>query len=260
MEDTVSNRDLEDLLNPCKGYILRRGFLSHDAADNYRHENYVFLTTTKRVYRRIHRYAKNDYVWSDSGQVVPGSCTYRVYQSLRIKHSANTERIFQRALRLRDDLEAQWVHDRPYQATLAGLYDYVQVTAYGRRSPGIAKHCDFKGSTRYPLLQFLVLLSEPDKDYRGGALILYPREGRPVNIQESLGLRKGDALLFDKALYHEVEATEPAPGDGVGRWTAVIGGRYRRPLTVADWVSYLVWTSETARDHLQSWFGMRAVH
>jgi len=179
MEDTVSNRDLEDLLNPCKGYILRRGFLSRDAADNYRHENYVFLTTTKRVYKRIHRYAKNDYVWSNSGQVVPGDCT--------------------------------------------------------------------------------VLLSEPDKDYRGGALILYPREGRPVNIQESLGLRKGDALLFDKALYHEVEATEPAPGDGVGRWTAVIGGRYRRPLTVADWVSYLVWTSETATYHLQSWFGMRAV-
>jgi len=242
MEHNASNHDLEDLLSPEKGYILRRGFLSPEQADRYRHESHLFLTTTKRVYRRIHRYAKKDYVWSTTGKVVPGDLTHRIYQSLRVKHSADTERIFQNALLLRNDIEAHWVHDAPYRTMAARLYDYVQVTAYGRRSEGIARHCDFKGSTRYPFLQFLVLLSEPDEDYRGGALVLYPRKGKPI----SLALRKGDALLFDKALDHEVEATEPAAGDGVGRWTTVIGARYLKPLTISDRISYLVWRSTAA--------------
>jgi hypothetical protein len=260
MEDTISDRDLEDLLSAERGYILRRAFLSPDEADQYRQESHLFLTTTRRVYRRIHRYAKKDYVWSTDRAIRPGDFTYRIYQSLRVRHSPDTERILQSALKLRNDIEAHWTHDAQYRATKAGLYDYVQVTTYGSRSEGIAKHCDFKGNTRYPLLQFLVLLSEPDQDYRGGALILYPRKGKPINIQKTLKLKKGDAFLFDKSLYHEVEATEPAPRAGVGRWTAVIGGRYPKPPTVADRTSRLVRGPVTAaRNRLRLLLGMPAM-
>jgi hypothetical protein len=79
----------------------------------------------------------------------------------------------------------------------------------------------------------LIFLTHPEVDYRGGDLILYTKGGDRVNVQATLKLEKGDALLFDKSLYHEVAPTLPSEISEVGRWTTVIGARYPSPALKA---------------------------
>ena len=136
-------------------------------------------------------------------------------------------------LSLRDEIEGNWLADARYRKIRQEQYDYAQVTTYGKSSPGIAKHCDYQGKAPYPLLQCLIFLTRPEVDYLGGDLILYTKSGGTVNVQETLKLEKGDALLFDKSLYHEVEPTLPSELSEVGRWTAVIGARYPSPALKA---------------------------
>jgi hypothetical protein len=237
--------DIHNLLNPTKGYAFRRGFLEPRQAEKYRSDCARFLQTTKRIYKTIHRYSKRDYIWSPDRKIVPGEFTYRIYQSLQDKHSSDTEAIFDQMLSLRNAIEETWLTDDRYRASREGLYDYVQVTTYAKHSEGIEKHNDYKGNAPYPLLQCLVFLSQPDLDYRGGDLILYPKEGAPINIQRGLDIKKGDALLFDKSLYHQVEPSEPSELSDVGRWTAVIGGRYPKPPSVSQRIKSCFWLMDS---------------
>ncbi len=48
----------------------------------------------------------------------------------------------------------------------------------------------------------------------------------PEKVEADLGMKPGDALVFDKSLLHEVEET--LPGSDVGRWTVLIGARAER--------------------------------
>jgi hypothetical protein len=233
MNQQATARDIDDLVSPNKGYIVKRGFLTSGEADRYRLECEQFLRTSETIYKKVHRYAKHDYILSGSGTVIPGSFTYRIYQSLSCRHSRATEEMFQRMLSLRDDIEGNWLGNPLYKKVRQDQYDYVQVTSYGKPCAGIAKHCDYQGKAPYPLLQCLILLSRPNLDYTGGDLILYTKGGDRLNVQETLGLEKGDALLFDKSLYHEVEPTFASHSSEVGRWTAVIGARYPSPALSA---------------------------
>jgi predicted 2-oxoglutarate/Fe(II)-dependent dioxygenase YbiX len=226
-------RDISDLLSADKGYTVKKGFLSPSEADAYRLESEKFLAMSTAIYKKIHRYCKHDYIWSEDGKVVPGVFTYRIYQSLSCQHSKPTEEIFQRMLSLRDRIEGTWLSNAQYRGIRQDQYDYAQVTSYGKASPGIDKHCDYQGKAPYPLLQCLIFLTRPGVDYTGGDLILYTKGGDKVNVQATLKLEKGDALLFDKSLYHEVEPTLPSEISEVGRWTAVIGARYPSPALKA---------------------------
>ncbi len=58
--------------------------------------------------------------------------------------------------------------------------------------------------------------------------MLYSRSGVRRRAETDLNLQMGDALIFDKSLYHEVEATEPGDAPSLGRWTALIGARATR--------------------------------
>jgi len=225
--------DVSDLTNPGKGYAVKRAFLSPGEADAYRAESEKFLATSRAVYKKIHRYCKHDYIWSEDGKVVPGVFTYRIYQSLTCKHSKPTEEIFQRMLSLRDRIETTWLGNEQYRKIRQDQYDYAQVTSYGKPSPGIAKHCDYQGKAPFPLLQCLIFLTRPGVDYTGGDLILYTKNGNRLNVQATLKLEQGDALLFDKSLYHEVEPTLTSESSEIGRWTAVIGARYPSPALSA---------------------------
>jgi predicted 2-oxoglutarate/Fe(II)-dependent dioxygenase YbiX len=227
------NRDVSNLLSQDQGYVVKRGFLTPGEADEYRQECEKFLTTSKRIYKKIHRYSKHDYIWSTDGKVAPGTTTYRIYQSLRCRHSKDREEIFARMLSLRNEIEGSWLGDPLYRKIRQEQFDYVQVTTYGKSSFGIAKHCDYQGKAAFPLLQCLIFLTRPGVDYSGGDLILYTKSGYRVNVQTTLKLEKGDALLFDKSLYHEVEPTLPSEVSDVGRWTAVIGARYPSPALKA---------------------------
>ena len=212
---------------------MKPGFLTPSEADQYRLECETFLKITKTIYRKIDRYCKHDYIWSEDGKVMPGEFTYRIYQSLSAKDSADTEKMFRRMLSLRNEIEGNWLVDARYRKIRQEQYDYVQATTYGKVCPGIAKHCDYQGKAAFPLLQCLVFLTRPDVDYRGGDLILYTKGGDRINVQATLRIEKGDALLFDKSLYHEVEPTLPSEASEVGRWTVVIGARYPSPALKA---------------------------
>ena len=236
---------INDLLNPSKGYTLKPGFLTPHEADRYRNECDQFLRTSRRIYKTIHRYSKHDYILSADRKVVPGEFTYRIYQSFQDQHSSDTETMFDRMLSLRNAIEETWLTDDRYRASREGLYDYVQVTTYGKHSQGQEKHNDYKANAPYPFLQCLVFLSQPGTDYRGGDLILYPKEGEPINIQGTLNIKKGDALLFDKSLYHQVEPSGPSELSDVGRWTAVIGGRYPKPPSVSQRIKSCFWLMDS---------------
>jgi hypothetical protein len=162
------DKEISDLLDPDKGFILRRGFLSTREADDYRNECWEFLKTTSSVFKEVHPYSKRDYVVSTDGKILPGIRNYRIYQSLQSKHSDQTQAIFNRVLSLRNQIESCWLHDKKYKNIKMGLYDYVQATCYGRHSDGFRKHNDYKGDAPYPLLQPLIYLSEPGIDYVGG--------------------------------------------------------------------------------------------
>lgn len=233
MNQQSTARDIDDLLSPNKGYIVKRGFLTPDEADRYRLETAQFLQTSKMILKKVHRYAKYDYILAGDEKIVPGSVTYRIYQSLSCKHSRITEEMFQKMLLLRDEIEGHWLGNAQYRRIREDQYDYVQVTSYGKPSPGIEKHCDYQGKAPYPLLQCLIFLTRPGVDYSGGDLILYTKGGDIINVQATLMMGKGDALLFDKSLYHEVEPTLPSDSSDVGRWTAVIGARYPSPAITA---------------------------
>lgn len=234
MNNHTLDQDIHDLLDPHKGYILKRAFLTSDQVDRYRQECAAFLRTTRRVYKKINRYSKHDHVRSTNRTVAPGAFTYRILQSLHAKHSDDTEKLFRRVVALRNEIERNWLSNAQYRTIREGLYDYVQVSAGGKRSPGIARHCDYKGPAPYPFLQPLIFLSEPGVDYLGGELVLHTKTGELINSHTTLNLRKGDALLFDKSLDHEVAPTEPSELSGVGRWTAVIGARCAKPPSVYD--------------------------
>jgi hypothetical protein len=94
---------------------------------------------------------------------------------------------------------------------------------------GIGRHNDCKDDIPYPLLQVVLLLSRPQRDFSGGELALHTRSDTSIRVLEELGMEQGDAIFFDKSLDHEVEPTRRSAGSAVGRWTAIIGGRYRRP-------------------------------
>jgi predicted 2-oxoglutarate/Fe(II)-dependent dioxygenase YbiX len=227
-------KEIRDLLDPDKGFILRRGFLSTPEVDDYRNECWEFLKTTRTVFKKIHRYSKRDYVWSTDGKVVPGIRNYRIYQSMQSKHSDQTQAIFNRVLSLRNHIESSWLHDKKYSDVKMRLYDYVQVTSYGRQSEGNRKHTDYRGDAPYPLLQPVIFLSQPGIDYVGGDLLITTKRGHVVNVQETLQMRKGDLLLFDKSLYHEVLPIQPCEPSQVGKWSVVLGGRYPQPPSILE--------------------------
>ena len=85
-------------------------------------------------------------------------------------------------------------------------------------------HRDFESKTRFPLLQFNILLSEPNVDYNGGEFVFKDNNNNEIFINRDLKATIGDALVFDKYLLHKVENTHLGNTD-IGRWTILIGAR-----------------------------------
>lgn len=227
----------DDLTNPDKGYVAIKGFLSDEQADRYRSECQDFLETGTVLHHRLNRPDMFDYVHPRTvlanGRITKAMDTMgeanitRIYQFLHNRHHPETKDIFRRALALRDRIEKAWLHDETYRTERDCLLDYVQVTEFAHNSRGLPKHQDADEALPYPLLQCLVLLSQPGEDYLDGDFVIYTKNGAPVGIQADLGLGKGDLVYFDKFLFHEVAPTKKSPRSDLGRWSVVIGGRDR---------------------------------
>ena len=235
--DIFKDSWLDDILDPGKGYILVRGFLDSGQADQYRQECDDFLQTGMRLRKwpgygrdRINRDDMADYVYPSENK-----SNWRIFQFLHNVHPPTTQTLYSKALALRNAIEEHWLQDRDYCRIRASMGEYIHVIRYVE-GKGIGRHRDFRGVSRYPLLQCVVLLSEPGQDYLGGELLLYTRNNRRVGVHTDLKMKKGDAIFFDKSMEHEVEPTRRGKPGGVGRWSVIIGGRYHRPPLLRRWV------------------------
>lgn len=245
-EAQLSPREIADLLLEDSGYCLYRSVLSEKEVENYRLECEDFFETGPRIAKwpgygrnRLNRDQVTDYVFSR-----PHAHSSKIYQFPANPHSSDTQAILDRALSLRDAIEEHWLDDRTYFRTRAMQRDYIQVNRY-LEGQGIGKHRDSTIVTSRPLVQCVVLMSQPEVDFLGGELVLYTNRGKPIRAHKDLGMRKCDVLFFDKSLVHEVEETKQI--NAVGRWSAVIGARYGRPQGLRRMTRRL---SELARETL----------
>jgi hypothetical protein len=215
-----------DLQDDDKGFYVLKGFYSEREVDDYRGECERFLRVGKVIYDRINTDSMTDYVHPRSHD--DAARTYRIYQFLHNHRDDAIGRFLGKALSLRDEIEAPWLADEAYRTERAALQNYVIVTYYLRQKGMLPRHQDYTGPAPLPLVQFWVLLCHPGVDYQGGNLVLYTRSGRSHRVEADLGLKKGDALVFDKSLFHEVEVMGDAGDGSIGRWTVLIGARAKR--------------------------------
>ncbi|WP_437991762.1 2OG-Fe(II) oxygenase [Sorangium sp. So ce145] len=225
MIDTEKAR--QDLLDPSLGFFVIRGLFSTKETDKYRESCERFMTDARRIRARIITNSMCDYVHPRSHDHVER--TARIYQYLHNHQDDFIGGLLGRAIAIRDTIESAWLSNPIYRNEKATLHDYVIVTHYYGNRGMLSRHRDYNGPAPLPLIQFWVALSEPGKDYEGGNLVIYSKDGTRRRVEADLGLRRGDALIFDKTLLHEVELTQiPADGAARGRWTVLIGARAPR--------------------------------
>ena len=216
-----------DLLDPARGFFVIHNLFSKEEISRYRQTCEQFMGRAKRIQERIITNSIEDYVHPRSHDQLER--TARIYQYFHNHKTDFAGELFSRAIAIRDAIEAGWLFDPIYRSEKETLVDYVIVTQYFGNKGMLTKHQDYSGPAPYPLIQFWVALSEPGVDYEGGNLVLYSKDGTSRRVEGDLGLKRGDALVFDKTLPHEVELTRiPQRADALGRWTVLIGARAPR--------------------------------
>ncbi len=212
------------LLDRGVGFHVMRGLYSVQEVDSYRTECERFMRIGTKIRERITTATMPDYVHPRSHD--QEQRTARIYQYFHNHSNDAVGRFLQRAMAIRNEVEQAWLGDPVYLSEQKALFDYVIVTQYYGNKGMLAKHQDYSGPAPFPLIQFWVVLSQPDEDYQGGNLVLYSKNGRRRRVEHDLAVRKGDALIFDKSLFHEVELTQIGSKEGaLGRWSVLIGAR-----------------------------------
>jgi hypothetical protein len=214
---------IADLINPEKGYICLREFFHREEVDHYREECLRLLTSGPQYEIRINTNSMRDYVHPRSHDKV--SRTFRIYQFLHNRHGPETTKFLEKGFAIRNELESFWMKDAAYRQERDRLQDYIIVTYYVENTGMLPKHQDYDGDSPYPLLQSLVLLSQPYEDFEGGDFVLYTKSGKTVSLEKDIQARMGDLFLFDKSLFHHVETTKRGHGSSRGRWSVLIGAR-----------------------------------
>ena len=210
------------MLSEDKGFHVLKGFYTREEAESYRSQCRDFLQAGNVFYTRINTDSMRDYVHPRSHD--QQQRTQRIYQYFHNHTDDELARFWGRAVRLRNEIESAWMSDAIYNSEKEKLQDYVIVTAYKENKGMLPMHRDYRGPAKLPLVQFWVLLSEPEVDYQGGNLVLYSQNGHRYRVESDLHARRpGDAVVFNKALYHEVEVTREVPASDLGRWTVLIG-------------------------------------
>ncbi len=215
-----------DLLAQDKGFYVIKKLYSEEEVDVYRNACEHFMRHSKRIQERIITDRIEDYVHPRSHD--QEERTARIYQYFHNHRGDMVGHFFDRAIAIRDEIENAWLDNPIYRSEKETLLDYAIVTQYYGNKGMLTKHQDYGGPAPLPLLQFWVALSEPGKDYQHGNLVLYSRSGHGRRVETDLDMHKGDALIFDKSLTHEVELTRVAGEGALGRWTVLIGARAPR--------------------------------
>lgn len=216
----------EQLLDKDLGFHVMRNFFSEDEAKWLRGDCQNLLNNGRVLHTRINTDTIEDYVHPRSHD--GSERTYRMYRYFHNHREDEVGRLLGRATKLRSEIEEVWCEDPVYKEEHDRLQDYVIVTSYKQNSGMLPIHRDYNGPAKLPLIQFWVLLSQPEVDYANGNLIVYSDSGKEFHAERDLKLNLGDAVVFDKSLEHKVEVCEPTTEEGVGRWTILIGARAER--------------------------------
>ena len=209
-----------------QGYFLIKNFYDMDETQKYLEYCKTFLENGPIIHDRINSDKIEDYVHPRSHDDV--NRTFRIYQFLHNHKQGYVANFLRKALDFREKIESEWLYDAVYRSEKEKLQDYVIVTSYNGNHGMLPKHRDYSGPTTLPLIQFWVLLTEPEVDYKNGNLILYTESGKCIHLERDFDLKPGDALIFSKHLEHEVEPTLEADSGAQGRWTVLIGARAER--------------------------------
>jgi len=217
--------EIARILRSGGGAVVGSEFTAEEIV-SYREECRQFLERGKCIHTRINSDSIKDYIHPRSHD--RETRTYRIYQFLHNHKADRIGRFLGRAIDLRNAIEEAWVGDPTYRAERESLQNYAIVTYYLRDKGMLPKHRDYSGPAPLPLVQFWVALSRPGVDYHKGNLVLYSKNGHRYRVETDLGIRQGDAMIFDKSLFHEVESMEGGDEDSIGRWTVLIGARAKR--------------------------------
>ncbi len=210
-----------ELTDPARGFSLTRAFYSPPEIERYLKRALALVETGPVLHAQVVHDRQRDYVFPrTSGRVLSG---YQAYQFLHNHRKTPLEAFFRRAIEFRNEVEREWADDA-YRAECAPLRDYVQVNYYLEGTGKLDRHIDQKPNVRSLLLQPWVSLTEPGEDYTQGNLIIHSRDGTSHRVEEELDVHRGDLLLFDRSLWHEVERT----AGGHGRQPRSVQRRYRR--------------------------------
>jgi hypothetical protein len=242
-----------DVTDPAKGFALVRGFYSPDEVDWYRERSDALLASSPIMHAQVVHGRQRDYVFPRvTGRIITG---YQVFHFPHNHRGTDLEAFFRRAIDFRNEVESQWADDA-YRRDTAPLRDYVQVNYFPERTGKLAKHVDQGPDLPSLLLQPWVSLSEPGDDYTRGNLVIHSKDGSAHAIEHELGVHRGDLLLFDRSLVHEVEATAPGTGANRGRCNAVMGGRQAAPSALSAAYRRLFFT-QPAFSAIWAMFGWR---
>lgn len=199
-----------------------RAFYSPDEVDWYREKSDALLASGPIMHAHIVHDRRRDYVLPRAPErVLEG---YQVFLFPHNHRGTELEVFVRRAIDFRNEVESQWADDA-YRKSTASLRDYIQTNYFPERTGKLGKHIDQDPDMRSLLLQPWVPLSEPGDDYTRGNLIVHSKDGSAHAIEDELDVHRGDLLLFDRSLVHDVDAPAAGTGANRGRCNVVMGAR-----------------------------------
>jgi hypothetical protein len=210
-----------DLVDPRKGYGVVRSVLSEVEVTAFQARRGAELESLPSGSSRINNDRMFDYIHRRSHDRVHR--TTRIYKFF---HNAEADELilYRRVLKIRRALESTWWRDSTYRDISNAQHVFNIVTTYDQDTGMLPRHRDFHGPDTFPLLQCLIPLSAKGVDYEGGDFLLVTAAGDVISAENDLKLRRGDLLLFEKSLEHEIGRTRRGP-TGLGRWTLLVGVR-----------------------------------
>ena len=151
--------------------------------------------------------------------------TVRVYQFFENHINKSSGVFLMRSKKIMDEIENEWeIKDINYLNYKKKMQNYIIFTWY---KPGYGRlpiHQDSKENLNFPLLQSNIMLSQYGKDFSGGDFIFYSKDNTKYSVNHDLKLNLGDALFFDKSLFHEVTEVDKESSN-ISRCSLLINAR-----------------------------------
>lgn len=231
MSNKLSNLDLirSEILK--KGYYVVNNFASSNECILLRQAIQKKILKSPKYSTRINSNTMPDYTHERSHDEIFRTTRFYSFYHNTSKWTNIEKKILEKGIDIRDQIEFEWIKKNDeYKKIKSHLQNYNIFTKYEESTGMLRPHRDFPTRLEYPLLQFNLILSEKDKDFKSGEFIFEDYNQKNIKIHKDLNMSLGDALLFDKYLLHSVDLTEKG-NTNIGRWSVLIGAR-------ADKVSY----------------------